>query len=333
VGRVKPAEWFPSFLGAHKALVYEHIPYGVALDENATPESLRRFPVLLVPNAGIVSEREAALFRQYAEAGGKLIFTGLPGCYDRMGRLGEMSTLAPLIGAEFGVRLDSLDNWVRLAADAGSPENSEAPFASGLRRDWPLLVKGPAAVWKETTATPLGELMKPYRSIRQQQGEEGTDWPMSAETRVGPAVLRQRVGAGEVLTFAGSPDFATASEHHIVEARRLLTAAVELLHPSPRVQITAPATVQAIVTDDPASRTLRVHLLGYNAPPQTLPVKERPYILPALMEDPPTFRATIDFRDPPQSAAALDPATVVKHDGRRVEVTVSDVHEVVMVRY
>ena len=69
VGREKPAEWFLSFLGAHKALVYDHIPYGVALDENATLDSLLRFPVVLVPNAGIVSEREATLFRQYAEAG------------------------------------------------------------------------------------------------------------------------------------------------------------------------------------------------------------------------------------------------------------------------
>ena len=58
VGREKPAEWFLSFLGAHKALVYDHIPYGVTLDENATLDSLLRFPVVLVPNAGIVSERD-----------------------------------------------------------------------------------------------------------------------------------------------------------------------------------------------------------------------------------------------------------------------------------
>jgi hypothetical protein len=330
VGREKPAEWFLSFLGAHKALVYGHIPWGVVLDENATPESLRRYPVLLVPNAGIVSEREGAHFRQYVEGGGKLILTGLPGCYDVMGRPAAASPLEPLIGGKFVKKLDSLDNWMRMDAAA---DGAEPRFAPDLRRDWAFLVKGPAAVWKAETATALGTLMQPYRTLRQQQGQEGTEWPMSADAPVGPAVLRHRVGAGEVLTFTGSPDYAAASEHHIVEARRLITSAVELLHPSPRVRITAPATVEAIVTNDPNSRTLRVHLLGYNAPPQTLPTRERPYVLPALMEDAPLYRATITLRDAPQSVTALSPATALKHVDGRIEVTVSDVHEVVVVQY
>jgi hypothetical protein len=52
------------------------------------------------------------------------------------------------------------------------------------------------------------------------------DWPLSARQVVGPAVLIHSVGKGTVLTFAGSPDFATASEHHIVEARKLFANAV-----------------------------------------------------------------------------------------------------------
>jgi hypothetical protein len=44
MGRDRPLAWMQSFLGAHKALVYEHIPFGIVLDENVTPESLKRFP-------------------------------------------------------------------------------------------------------------------------------------------------------------------------------------------------------------------------------------------------------------------------------------------------
>lgn len=331
VGREKPAEWFLSFLGAHKALVYEHIPYGVVHDENATLDLLRRFPVLIVPNVGIVPDREVALFRQYAEAGGKLILTGLPGCYDRMGVLTDTSSLEPLVGGKFLRKLDSLDNWMRF--DAESSEVSVNKFAPGLRRDWSFLVKGPAAVWEPTMGTPLGQLLKPYRSIRQQKGEEGTDWPMSADSPVGPALLRHRIGSGEVLTFAGSPDYATASEHHIAEARRLLVSAVHLLHPYPQVRVSAPANVESIITDDRANRTLRIHLLGYNAPPQTMPVKDRPYVLPALMEDLPTFRTTIELRDSPQSVTAFNPASVLKWEDRQIDVTVNDVHEVIIVTY
>ena len=94
-------------------MVYEHIPWGVVLDENASLDSLRHFTVVLAPNAGIVSEREVALFRSYVEGGGKLIITGVSGCYDRRGRLQTHSALESLTGARFVRKLDSLDNWVR----------------------------------------------------------------------------------------------------------------------------------------------------------------------------------------------------------------------------
>jgi len=156
---------------------------------------------------------------------------------------------------------------------------------------------------------------------------------MSADAPVGPALLINTVGKGRVLTFACSPDFAVASEHHIVEARKLLAAAVRFLHPQPRVRVLAPANVEAVVTDDPAGRILRVHLLGYNSPPQTTPVRERPYVLPALLEDLPLFRASVELAGPPRSVAVLNPTTVLEQHAARLEVTVNEVHEVVLLGY
>ena len=280
IGREQPAAWFTSFLGAHKAMVYEHIPWGVVLDENVNLETLKRFHVVLLPNTGILSDENVTLLHDYVNDGGNLIVTGLGGCYDRWGKLQEKSAIESLTGARFVRKLDLLDSWMRFAK----------PFGE-LRTDWPFLVKGPAAVLKATTAEPFGELLQPYRTNRQKEGKEGTDWPMSAEEAVGPAVLLNQLGRGKVLTFAGSPDFATASEHHIVETRRLLRDAIRLLHPKPRVEITAPTNVESVVTDDPGRRLLRVHLIGYNGPPQTTPIKDRPYVLPALIEDAPMFRA------------------------------------------
>jgi hypothetical protein len=42
---------------------------------------------------------------------------------------------------------------------------------------------------------------------------------MSADKIVGPAIFVNHLGKGKVLTFVSSPEYATASEHHIVEAR------------------------------------------------------------------------------------------------------------------
>jgi hypothetical protein len=332
LGRDHPEKYFQSFQGAHKALVYEHIPWGIVLDENATLERLGQLPVILLPHAAILSQREVSLLGSYVEQGGNLIVTGWSGLLGWHGEPLKKSALGDLIGARLVRRLDSLDNWVRFSSHAGSCAAS-TQLARDIRSDWPFLVKGPAAVFEPTSATPIGELLQPYRTTRQRQGKEGTDWPMSADSPVGPAVLVNQIGKGRVVTFACSPDYATASEHHIVEARRLLANAVRLLNPNPRIRVSAPTTVQAVITNEPSKRTLRIHLLAYNSPPQTTPPKNRPYILPGLIEDLPVYRATLEFAEPVKRISALNESTNLRRRGRRVYVTVNDVHEVLVVTY
>ena len=329
--REKASDYLQCFQGAHKAMVYEHLPWGVILDENVTLPTLQQFPIVLLPNAAILSENEVELLRRYVSEGGKLIVTGLGGCCDHWGKPQDKSSLESLTGAHFIRRLDSLDNWVRFS----SPQTSklQSQLMPEGQMDRPFLVKGPAIVCEATSAVPVGGLMKPYRTVRQQQGKEGTAWPMSAEAAVGPAILVNQLGKGMVLTFAGSPDFATASEHHIVEARQLLRNAVRLLNPQPRVQITAPATVEAVVSDDPVARTLRVHFIGYNAPPQTTPAKDRPYVLPGLIEEAPMFRASVELDRPVKRFKALNQSTVLKKNGKRVEAVVNDIHEMLLLTY
>lgn len=337
-GRERPADYFQCFQGLHKALVYEHIPWGIVLDENVSLPALRQFPVVALANVGILSEAEVALLRTYVETGGRLLVTGLTGCHDRWGNLQAKTVLEDLVGGRFVRKLDSLDNWMQFPGPSestapGSSAGIDAALRGELPPGGPLLVKGPAAVFAPTTAMPVGQLLQPHRTVRQQQGREGTDWPMSADTPVGPALLVNRLGQGTVVAFTGSPDHATASEHHVVETRRLLAQAVRFLHPRPRVRIAAAPNVEAVVTEDAAQRTLRVHLLGYHAPPQTTPAQNRPYVLPALLEEPPLFRATLEFAEPIQDVRAGQPATVLERRGPLVVVTVNDVHDVVWVKY
>jgi len=329
VGREKPENYFQSFQGAHKAMVYEHIPYGVVLDENVTIETLKRFPIILLPNTGILSGKEVGLLRHYVEEGGKLIITGQSGIFDRMGKtLGE-SALSEIIGAKVVRMLDSLDNWIAISeiGDTFSQLSSDIPT------NWPFLVKGPAVVYEPTTASAVCKLLKPHRTTRQLENKESTDWPMSAEVPVGPAMLLNNVGKGKVLTFAGSPDFATASEHHIVEARRLLRNAVRFLNSTPRVKIIAPVSVESVITDDTANRTLRIHLLGYNSPPQTTPAKNRPYVLPMPVEDAPMYRVIVETSEPVIQATAWNKSTRLTHSEHKVEAVVNDIHEILILRY
>jgi len=322
IGREQPGEWFRSFLGAHKAMVFEHIPWGILLDENANRTALQKFRIVLLPNVGILAEDECVLLREYVENGGNVIATGLGGCFDKYGNLQNKSTIELLIGARFVRMLDSLDNWVKFSQ----------PFGE-VRSDWPFLVQGPAAVWQPTKAKPLGELLKPFRTIQQMQGRQNTDLPMSSDIPVGPALFVNQLGRGKVLTFACSPDYATASEYSIIEARKLLIDAIKMLDPQPKITISAPANVEAVVTEDTEQRVLRIHFVGYNAPPQTIPAKGRPRLFPALIEDPPRFRACVTLQDTILGVDKLNASTKVDVARNRVDLQIDDVHEVLLIRH
>ena len=329
LGRDKPLAWMQSFLGAHKAMVYEHISFGILHDESVTLDRLQAFPVVLIPNAGILSQREVTLLRQYVEVGGRLILTGQTGLYGPRGNPLTQSAVSDLAGVKLVKRMDAMDNWVRLTRN----DNAKLRFPGPIRNDWPFMVKGPATVFKATTAQPIGDLMQPHRTLLQKQGKQGTDWPMSADRSVGPAMLMNRVGQGTVLTLAMSPGHATASDHHVVEARRLLRHAVRFLNPRPVIDVTAPATVEAVVTEDIAEKRLRIHLIAYNAPPQTTPVKERPYVLPGLIEDTPMYRASIQLNRPFAEVTAVNSATQIKVSGQTIDVLVEDIHDVIVINY
>ncbi len=333
-GREEPGKYFQFFLGAHRAMVYEHIPWDVILDENATQERLKRFRVVLIPGAAVLSPEEIALFQEYAHSGGNLILTGFCGMMDSLGKWIENPPVSSLVGATAASKLDSMDNHIRFPSNATeSTSLDHAMLHEGLREDWPFLVEGPAMVWKPTTASAIGELMKPHRTLRQRQGKEGTVWPMSADAPVGPAILLNSIGQGKVLTFAASPDAATAGEHPISEARHLLRNAVRFLNPNPRIRIEAPLNVEAVVTEDTKKRIFRIHLIGYTAPPATMPLKDRPFVMPSLIENAPSYEITIELDGAVRKVRTCNSSTEIRKHGKIVRARVNDIHETLTVEY
>jgi hypothetical protein len=332
VGREQPGNYFLSFQGAHQACVMEQLQFGVILDENVSSATLQKFPVVCLPNVGHLSEREIALLNAYVEGGGKLLITGQTGQFDSLGQPLAAGALEELIGARVTGRLDSIDNWVSLSAD--SPlVGTRSPRGRELAADWPFLVKGPATVYAAETASVLGQLHAPDRTNRQLQGRMGTEWPMSAGEVAGPAVLVNSVGQGRVVTCAASPDYAAASEHALVENREFFRRLFRLLQPNSRVSVVAPANVEAVVTDDPTQRQIRVHLLAYHPTPRTTPAQNRPYVLPGLIEDLPIFRVQVTVREDIQQARTWDSNTQLSIDGRTIQATIENIHEVLVIDY
>jgi len=340
VGRENPFSYFASFLGAHKAMVYQHIPWGVLLDENLSLSQMKDFSVIIFPNAGILSDKELGIIEEYVRGGGCVIFTGLSGCYDELGNLNNYK-LQSVTGCKFVGKLDSLDNWISLDTKDTELENSiskeieHAKIQEGRylnAGNVPFLVFGPAGVFEATSAKPIGKLWAPYRTVRQMEGKEGTDLPMSPEKVVGPAVFINYIGKGTVLTFACSPDYALGSEYSLPECRQLLCNAVRLLHPSPPIQIFAPVFVETVVLYHPEKDGYIIHAISYPSPPQTIPQKNRPYVLPALIEDVPSYTLEIITTNPIESLTVYNASTKLERlSANRYKLYISDLHEVIEV--
>lgn len=332
IAREEPAKYFHSFQGAHQACAMEHLQFGVLLDENASLDGLKKFPVVCLPNAAILSNDEVTLFTDYVNGGGKLLVTGQTGQFDAMGDPRKESAIAKLIGASVTRRLETEDNWVSVDTPPQFGK-SAADLAADLRPDWKFMAKGPATVYKPTTARAFGKLYAPDRTNRQLEGKMHTQWPMSAGASVGPAVLLNHIGKGIVVTCAASPDYATASEHALVEDRILFRNLFRMLQPDSRVTIIAPANVEAIVTDNPASRKIRIHFLAYNPTPRTTPQEHRPFVLPGLIEDLPIFRVKIATKSGILDICALNPKTEILTMDRHIVATIEDIHDVLIVDY
>ena len=126
---------------------------------------------------------------------------------------------------------------------------------------------------------------------------------------------------------------ATAGEHPIVEARKLLANAVRALLPHPRLRIDAPAFVEVVVRDEPAARRMHVHFLAYSPTPTTTPAKNRPYVIPGLIEDPPCYRAQLRLSHPVRDAKAWSVETQLEINQDSVGALIKDIHEVLTVHY
>ena len=142
-----------------------------------------------------------------------------------------------------------------------------------------------------------------------------------------------RLGKGRVLTISASPDFATAGEHPIVEARKLLARAVWALNPHPRLRIEAPAFVETVARDETAARRLHVHFIAYLPTPTTTPASNRPYVIPGLIEDSPCYRIRVQLQGAPRGAKAWSKETRVEIKQNTVEALINDIHEVVTIDY
>jgi hypothetical protein len=69
-------QWLSEYRGMVKMLVHAHIPFDVITSPTFRAEDLEGYKLLLLPDLEAVSDGEAAIMRQFVQAGGTIVITG-----------------------------------------------------------------------------------------------------------------------------------------------------------------------------------------------------------------------------------------------------------------
>jgi hypothetical protein len=326
-GRENPARYNAAFWGAHRALVQAHIPMAVVADETATPERLRELPIVYLPGAAIVEEREARLLDEFVSAGGRLLATGPTGMYDRMGNPGERCSLAETLGVKTAkLRAERPDQYLRLPGSLAG--GAGAFLLEGIPPDWPILTWGPAVAVEPGGAKAFGDALASVRTPPNNWGGR-----MSPGEAIGPAVLLHERGKGIAAWITASVDAAFAGEYRVPEHRNLLANVLRRLDGDPPVVIDAPRNVECAVTRDDARKRTIVHLVAYWAPPTFAAgnFTEGRRVLATQMEEAGGYRASIAVRRPFSKVSAYGPASKVFREPDRVRIETSEIHDALII--
>lgn len=319
-GRDDPQRYFRSFAGAHRILVESHIPVAFLFDENISLERLKQFPLIFLANTAVLTPSEQQLFRNYVSNGGRLIATLDTSRFDELGQERDNFSLADLFGADFSHKTEFRTNYFRMPSGF---------MSRGFRPDWDVLTMGPNNVVKQKSASCEGELRIAFhdRGLHTHIGHAPNNSPWRT---VGPGLVRNHFGRGEVLYIPFSAEAAYLSDYPLPEHRMFIANAVRSLLPQPAIDVVAPLNVESVIRRDASRNGYIVHFIAFIGVRDGQSQTSAEILVP-LMEQMWRYRARILLTTPARHASAHSPETVVKAQGNAVEIETQQIHEAVSI--
>lgn len=334
--------FLPHVFGTFRMGLEEHLPLTLINDWDVTPEPLKRFAVLILPNAAALSDAQAATIREYVRAGGGLVATCETSLCDDLGQPRKDFALADVFGVSYQGRPKAplvrpkLDENFAVALDEGYWKQRTG-VATLTWADHPL-VRDPKltqlvpkrSVIARGPLVAVSEPANPDEAVIRMK-PEGTDTSL-------PAAIVRTFGTGRVVYLAAGLDAALWSYAYPYQ-RRLLARAVEWAarEPAP-ITVTAPMCVQVTSFKQPTKDGKRVVIHLFNGMNTTgnhgLPASE----VPLREEVIPVHGIQVTFRKDAPMKFRCEPGarpTDVRKSGDVVTVTCPplDVHMVLVGEY
>ncbi len=234
IGRCKrPDPHREAVLGAMAACDAAQVTWAVLPEEDATPETLSRYSLVLLAGVHHVSPELADGLRAHVHGGGALLADGACGCLREDGTPVGDSALSDLLGCRLlGVLdTDSSAEWGSYVERVDGPVWRQAPDT--------FLPTGPRQVEAEPRgAAVLGWLRPPAVALTDTTWVNWWDPPPAARSSSRPAILEYTPGKGRVLYLAY--DFFEGSARGLHLNQALFNGMLEHLLPDPTLRLLAP---------------------------------------------------------------------------------------------
>ena len=235
--------------GTFLALSREHLPFDVVLDEGITPEGLKRYDALILPNTACLSDVQAAAIAAFVRDGGGLLASFEAGGYDESGEPRADSAFREVLGIECVERAmvpAGYEEYLKVR-EADHP----ALDAFGEEELLPRPVYALEVAARSDRETPL-IFMNPIN---------GHYKPLCGESKY-PALIAGRYGKGKVIYFP----HLVGKDYGELKGRmheKLIADSVRAVLPgAPWIKVDAPPTVEVELWTQENGKRLLIHLVN-----------------------------------------------------------------------
>ena len=254
-GRGDAGSHAQDLIGALRALDALHVQHDVIGDWNLSPELLKPYQLVILPNAAAMSDRQAAVLREYVREGGALWATAESSLFDENGSPRQDFALADV----FAVRVDETPSGALQETDRKKPAfllpRGEHALFKGMPRT-ELILLGDSVYAKAAQ----GEALLPLTL------DGGAVVPSPGKTSGWAAVHANAFGKGKALYVSNS--LFARSRHGegkggVDWADRFILNAVGYLAPRAPWRFEGPRAVWASVSNQPAAKRRVAHFVNW----------------------------------------------------------------------
>jgi len=245
-------------LGACRALIEHHVPYGVITRRDLGRLSQHR--VIVLPNVLMMDDEEAAALVSYVRQGGALYVSGATSRVDTGGRVRPDFALSEVLGVTYSG--ETVETFTYMAPAPGH----EALFP-GYTRDHPLgLPTSQTRVIARPGAQVLGHAVLPYTARTEARRYVSIHSDPPGVATDDPAVVLHDFGEGRAL-------YLTADlERHELHADAF-AGLIRFLAGPFTVEADAPASVEVTTFHQPKEKRLRVSLVNFQKELPNVPIE------------------------------------------------------------